>query len=87
MKYKILVPDVNGKFTFTKEELEKFMEEIYDEGYNEGMKHTITTPSYPPNPIMYPSVTWSDSSVIWSEPYDVWTRSFTTAQTGDVNGK
>ena len=69
MKYKILTPDANGVFTFTKEELEKFMEEIYDEGYNEGMKHTITTPSYPvpityPDPITHPYVTWTDPKTV-----------------------
>lgn len=60
MKYKILTPNENGMFEFTKEELEKFMEEIYDEGYNDGRKYTITTPSYP-DPITHPYVTWTDS--------------------------
>lgn len=85
MKYKILVPDANGVFTFTKEELEKFMEEIYDEGYNEGMKHTITTPVYPPNPITYPTITWSDKTApAW---YDTWMCNSTTTAVGDTNGK
>lgn len=62
MKYKILIPDANGVFKFTKESLEKFMEEIYEEGYNDGKKHTITTPSYPyPDPITHPYVTWTDA--------------------------
>ena len=73
MKYKILTPNENGMFTFTKEELEKFMEEIYDEGYNEGMKHTITTPSYPyPDPITHPYVTWSDKTTPISTTTAYW---------------
>jgi hypothetical protein len=94
MKYKILTPNENGKFEFTKEELEKFMEELYDEGYNEGKKHTITTPFYP-DPITHPYVTWSDKTTpihyddkttpIKYNQYDTWMCTSTTPTTGDIN--
>lgn len=41
MKYKIFSLDENGKISFEKEELEKLLEEVYNEGYKEGEKvHT-----------------------------------------------
>jgi hypothetical protein len=80
MKYKILTPNTNGMFEFSKEELEKTMTDIYDEGYNDGyrdgQKFTITTPSYPPNPITYPSITWSDKTTPLQ--YDTWMGKSTT---------
>lgn len=103
MKYKILVPNANGEFTFTKEELEKFMEEIYDEGYNDGRKYTITTPVYPRNPIITPTITWSDkttpintTTAYWSGTDPAAIECTTTnpairndpfTLTGDTNGK
>ncbi len=50
MKYKILTPDEDGKFIFTKEELEKLLDEVYQEGFDDGKKITITTPSAPASP-------------------------------------
>lgn len=35
MKIKVLVPNNNGKFEFTKEELESLLKEAYDEGYRD----------------------------------------------------
>ena len=35
MKIKIFVPNDNGKFEFTKEELESLLKEAYDEGYRD----------------------------------------------------
>ncbi len=32
MKYKILQLDANGRISFTKEELEKLLDEVYEEG-------------------------------------------------------
>lgn len=37
MKIKILTPDENGLFSFTKEELEELLQESYDEGYVKGV--------------------------------------------------
>lgn len=36
MKYKVYTVNVEGKIEFTKEELEKLLEEIYQEGYEKG---------------------------------------------------
>ena len=38
MKYKILQLDANGRISFTKEELEKLLGEVYDNGYEDGRK-------------------------------------------------
>ena len=38
MKYKILQLDANGRISFTKEELEKLLDEVYDNGYEDGRK-------------------------------------------------
>lgn len=44
MKYRILSPDPEtGKFTFTKEELETLLGEIYEEGYNDRAKSVCYT--------------------------------------------
>ena len=36
MKYKILQLDEHGKISFTKEELEKLLDEVYEEGRRDG---------------------------------------------------
>lgn len=38
-RIRIFANNSNGKIEFTKEELEKLLQEIYDEGYNEGRKN------------------------------------------------
>lgn len=38
MKIKILIPNNQGKLEFDKEELEKLLEESYNEGFEEGRK-------------------------------------------------
>jgi len=38
MKYKILQLDANGRISFTKEELEKLLDEVYNNGYEDGRK-------------------------------------------------
>lgn len=35
-KIKIFIPNINGKFEFTKEELEELINEAYEEGYSDG---------------------------------------------------
>ena len=50
-KVMILTPNVNNKdFIFTKEELEKLLNEAYDEGYQDGVRSvsTVSTLSYNP---------------------------------------
>lgn len=69
MTYKILIPNnSDGTFTFTKEDLEKLLDDVYNEGYFEGSKnkyyYPITYPSITPNPIINPTITYNG-------PYDV----------------
>ena len=49
MKIKILTPNQDGKFEFTKDELEALLKESYDEGKNDE-NPVIQSPtiSYPP---------------------------------------
>ena len=45
---KVFTVNGNGKIEFTKEELEKLLNETYEDGYLEGKSHTFTwtTPYY-----------------------------------------
>ena len=47
IKYKVFTPDKNNKVSFTKQELENLLTEVYNEGYRDGQssdntKFTIT---------------------------------------------
>ena len=60
MKIKILTPNANGNFEFTKAELEKLLKEAYDDGYSDGRSYIssnsqLTTP-------YWPSVTYCNGS-------------------------
>ena len=59
MKYKILQLDANGRISFTKEELEKLLDEVYDNGYEDGRK-TCYYPywTYPTKPYWDPNKIW-----------------------------
>ncbi len=59
MKYKILQLDANGRISFTKEELEKLLEEVYNNGYEDGRK-TCWYPywTYKTEPT-YPNIVWT----------------------------
>lgn len=51
MKVKVFYPNENGKIEFTKQELEKLLDEAYKEGYSDGNNKynypwTINTPVY-----------------------------------------
>lgn len=71
MSYKILIPNnSDGTFTFTKEDLEKLLDDVYNEGYKEGKKAgnihyipypQINNPVEPYNPLN-PYVTWMGSN-------------------------
>lgn len=80
--YKILIPNnSDGTFTFTKEDLEKLLDDVYNEGYEEGKKAgnihyipypQINNPVEPYNPLN-PYVTWMGpndvpSSILTSNP-------------------
>lgn len=56
MKYKILQLDANGRISFTKEELEKLLDEVYDNGYADGRK----TCQYP---YWYWKPSWATTSI------------------------
>lgn len=63
MSYKILTPNnSDGTFTFTKEDLEKLLNDVYNEGKKAGNIHyipypQINNPVEPYNPLN-PYVTW-----------------------------
>ena len=39
MKIKVFCPNTNGKLEFTKEELERMLNEAYEDGYRDGRGH------------------------------------------------
>ena len=47
----------DGKVELTKEELEKLLEDAYNEGYNAGKAVNITYPVYPTSPDVQPITT------------------------------
>lgn len=49
-KIRVFTLNANGKIELTKEELQKLLDESYRDGSN---SVTITTPSYPYNPLYY----------------------------------
>ena len=65
MKYKILQLDANGRISFTKEELEDLLEEVYNNGYDDGRK----TCNYYPYQI---SPSWKPGDTPSWKPGDVW---------------
>ena len=76
MKYKLIEPTIqDGKFVyqFTKEELEKLLDEVYNEGFYEGasMSQTkiIKYPVNDPNSTGYPQ--FINPYVTWQGPNDV----------------
>ena len=52
MKIKIFVPNDNGKFEFTKEELESLLKEAYDEGYRDNQHWAASLSTHQPS-LMY----------------------------------
>lgn len=53
MMVKVFYPNKNGKIEFTKQEIEKLLDEVYNQGYRDGQNHpywwtspTITTTPY-----------------------------------------
>ena len=50
MKIKVFYPDRDGRISFTKKELENLLDEVYREGYKDGLPYyTWTSPYYPSN--------------------------------------
>jgi len=86
-KIRIFYPTKDNKVAFTKEELEKLINEVYNEGYNDAKysSWTITTPYYP-GISSYPTYTTTCSS---SDNQGQATVTTTTAKTNDtpcING-
>lgn len=51
IKYKVFVPDISGKITFTKTELENLLNEVYHEGYTDGQMLNMVNIEYGATPI------------------------------------
>ena len=71
-KIRVFTPNEKGKIEFTKSELEKLLNEVYQDGHRDGKNdsYTITTPSYP--------FTWATRNV------DAITTTTTTKSTPDI---
>lgn len=67
MRIKIFTPNNNGKIEFTKEELEKLLEEAYQEGYDEGSKKTIL--QYPQGIRGISDIVYTNSTGTGGDPY------------------
>lgn len=78
-RYKIFAVDENNRITFTKEQLESILDEIYNDGFSDGkLAAQITLIHYPTND---PGSTGNNSPnpyVTWTGPTDV--RGSTTIQ-------
>ena len=66
MKYKILQLDANGRISFTKEELEKLLDEVYEDGRRDGYGWRY----YPYSP--YITCTASGNTISTSPDTDKW---------------
>lgn len=70
MKVKVFYPDKNGKISFTKEELQALLDEVYKEGYNDAKPYYWTSPYW----------TWSNGNIsTTTTPYLTYSTSGTTA--------
>lgn len=69
MKVKVFSPDFDGRISFTKEELENLLDEVYSEGYYDG-KQTRPTP-----------ITWTSPS--WPYGNTTTTPYYTTLSSSD----
>ena len=52
MMVKVFYPNKNGKIEFTKQEIEKLLDEVYNQGYRDGQNHPYwwTSPSITTTP-------------------------------------
>ena len=65
MRVKYFYPDENGDIKFTREELEKLLNDVYDEGREDGRKegHISTPVIIPSYPTYYNTPTWDYTKV------------------------
>ena len=62
-KIRVFILNSNGKIELSKEELQQMLDESYRDGHN---SVTITTPSYPYNPLTPYYATGYDSNTVTS---------------------
>ena len=88
MKIKMFYPNNEGKIEFTKEELEKLINEVYNEGKADGRNETyqpIVAPIMPPPPVIYPPYTFTSSTSTYKT--DVWCSNNSTNSYQATNGE
>ena len=69
----VVTPDENGKISYTVEELEKLLEEVYNEGKKDGISQY---------PYYIPPTSPSDNQ--WWKTSPIWTAPYTTTASGTV---
>ena len=81
MKTKIFTKNENGKVEFTEKELKTLLDEIYNEGYNDGKSRSyIYTTPYTPKPWWQYGTTWCTAGSTAD------TKITTNATTATTNG-
>lgn len=70
MKYKILQLDANGRISFTKEELEKLLDEVYNNGYEDGRKTCVYPYWYWKSYPTTPNIVYTDKTTNPTLPND-----------------
>lgn len=60
MKIKVFTPEFDGSIRFSKEELQRLLDEVYAEGYNDGSIHR--------NYWTYPYLTYLNDSIVTEDP-------------------
>lgn len=89
MKTKVFTKNKDGKIEFTESELKRLLDEIYDDGYNDGKKkctYTYTTPyRYPYIPYYY--TTCNGSNITAGSSTESYTLSTATSSTCNDNTK
>ena len=84
MKTKIFTKNEKGKIEFTEKELKALLDEIYNEGYNDGKSRSyIYTTPYISKP-WWQYGTWCTADTITSSKAAT-TATTTTATTGDID--
>lgn len=76
MKIRCFYPNEDDKIEFTREELEKLINDVYDEGREDGMK--LNNPTYIPygTPIINPyTPIWYNSPPITTDRTTIWCSS------------
>ena len=91
MKIKCFYPDEERDIKFTVEELEKLLNDVYDEGRRDGINeahpYAITTPNYPLNTPLYYNSTGPDTGTIYCTDDDSIGRTIiTTMEATNVTG-